>query len=178
MLCLDKRSLLVHEAYRWLGFTEVGGDNKGAVVEMFQKAVDGKAHGEPWCMSMQQYFLKQVDELAKILTFNDKELVISNQESHSIFKSEHCYTTWVKSPKVCRHEKPEPGFLAIWKSRFSDNGHTGIVVSVDGDEFKTIEGNTSPSTRGSQREGDGVFLKTRSGGIGSLQLKGFLNPWP
>jgi hypothetical protein len=112
------------------------------------------------------------------MTFNSGDYAISNQEDHFIYKSEHCWTTYQKTDKLCRSKNPLPGDIVIWKSRFGDNGHTGIVVSVDGDKFQTIEGNTSPGAAGSQRDGDGVFLKSRSGGIGSLELKGFLNPWP
>ena len=45
-----KERLLIHEAKRWVGVTEVGGNNRGQVVEIFQKAVGGVANGQPWCM--------------------------------------------------------------------------------------------------------------------------------
>ena len=44
-----KMRLLVWSARLWVGMTEVGGNNRGQVVERFQRAVDGKASGEPWC---------------------------------------------------------------------------------------------------------------------------------
>jgi hypothetical protein len=178
-LTLDKQSLLVHEARRWLDFTEQGGENKGQIVEMFQKAVDGKAWGEPWCMSFVQFCLDQVDKTARALTFDSRNYAIASLDSHVLYKTEHCATCWNKTNKVARRESPSPGDVVIWKSRFGSNGHTGIVVNVFSDgSFETIEGNTSPGITGSQRDGDGVFLKKRSGGIGSLKLLGFLNPWP
>jgi hypothetical protein len=47
---IKKTDLMIYEAKRWLNFVE-SGNNKGQVVEMFQKAVDNVAAGEPWCMS-------------------------------------------------------------------------------------------------------------------------------
>ena len=161
------------EAKRWLNFIEKGGNNKGEIVEMFQRAVDNKAEGEPWCASFTQYCIKQVDILAK-------ELMATNGRESEIFKSEHCWTMWVNSPPECKRNIPQFGFIAIWRHTMGTNGHCGIVVGVDSEsqEFTTIEGNTSPNNRGSQREGDGVFMKKRGSIIGDLQLIGFLNPWP
>lgn len=44
---------------------------------------------------------------------------------------------------------------------FWNGQHIGLVVRVDGDELKTIEGNTSSGNAGSQSNGGGVFPRTR-----------------
>jgi hypothetical protein len=44
-------------------------------------------------------------------------------------------------------------------------GHAGIVVSINGSNIETIEGNTDGS---GSREGDGVYRRTRKIEMGSL----------
>jgi lysozyme family protein len=153
---------LIAEAKKWIGIHEIGGNNKGPDVERFQKAVDGKASGEPWCMSFCQFCVKET------------EAVVGK---HSlIFRSEHCLTVWRRSPSSLRSTKPVAGSLVIWQHGTSENGHTGIVtdVSSDGKTFQTVEGNTSDSS-GVNREGDGVYANTRSiGGNGDMKVVGFL----
>ena len=64
-----------------------------------------------------------------------------------------------------------PGYVAPTGSivifKFS---HTGIVLSGEKSADITIEGNTSSGNRGSQRDGDGVFQRTRSHSI----IKGYV----
>ncbi|WP_267436299.1 CHAP domain-containing protein [Erwinia psidii] len=72
---------------------------------------------------------------------------------------------WNRS-KEYRVTSPQPGDVMIID--FGEGvGHTGIVLSVDGDVIKTIEGNTNES---GGREGYAVFSKTRS----ASWCKGFL----
>jgi hypothetical protein len=60
---------------------------------------------------------------------------------------------------------PPAGAIVIFN--FS---HTGIVVSGGRSSDITVEGNTSSGNRGSQRDGDGVFQRTRSHSI----IKGYV----
>jgi hypothetical protein len=145
---------------------------------MFQKIVDGKAQGEPWCMAFVQYCLFHVDLLCENLVVDGKP--VDKDEDNIIPLTEHCYTAWLQSPMLARMKYPEIGAIAIWKKRSSTAGHAGIVVGIkDEVEFFTVEGNTSDPDGGDQREGDGVYMKRRSMfGMGELELLGFLNPWP
>ena len=59
--------LLIFEARRWVGMTEIGGNNRGQVVEMFQRAVDGKASGEPWCAAFVFFCVGMVESMAAAL---------------------------------------------------------------------------------------------------------------
>ncbi|MCX8966794.1 CHAP domain-containing protein [Erwinia psidii] len=72
---------------------------------------------------------------------------------------------WNRS-KEYRVTSPQPGDVMIMDFG-KGAGHTGIVLSVDGDVIKTIEGNTN-ETGG--REGYAVFRKARS----ASRCKGFL----
>lgn len=160
---MRQHDLLVETAKSYIGIHEEGAANHGAQVEEFQKAVDGKAQGEPWCMAFVQFCVKKA----------------SKQDV--LFDSEHCMTAWFKSPICARYDATEtkvaPGFIAIWRHEGTSNGHTGIVVSVTKDEILTVEGNTSGGP-GVEREGDGVYLRPRSrSGSGKMRLIGFIDPF-
>ncbi|MEI6806740.1 MAG: CHAP domain-containing protein [Myxococcaceae bacterium] len=148
---LSKETLLIHEAKRWVSITEQGGNNRGQLVTLFQRAAGGLANGEPWCMAFVQFCIQAVDTLVA-------DCEGSTQKS-LLFKSEHC--------------------LCIWQQGQTASGHVGIIVDVNADgSIMTVEGNTSSGDAGNQREGDGVWLKRRClGANASLKLKGFLRVW-
>jgi uncharacterized protein (TIGR02594 family) len=156
--------LLIKEASKWVGVHEKGGNNKGAEVELFQKAVDGKASGEAWCMAFMQFCIKQVEASEGI---NSK-----------IFRSEHCMTVWNNSPEAIKTHTPEVGCIIIWRHGQTSNGHTGIITGIDVDgDFLTIEGNTADSSS-IIRDGDGVFSRVRSkNGSGEMKIVGFIKPF-
>lgn len=156
---LSRESILISEAKKWLGVTEKGGNNKGPEVEAFQRAVDGKAQGEPWCMSFVQFCL--------IKTGGDL-----------IARSEHCLTVWNRTDKAQRIPEPRSGCLMIWRHKGSDQGHVAIVEFTGLDGIHTIEGNTAPHRREVTREGDGVYQLIRSPkGEGTMEVVGYLWPW-
>ena len=51
---------------------------------------------------------------------------------------------------------PQAGDIAIYSF-----GHTGIVLSCDGQHLEAVEGNTSPDDKGSQDNGGGVYRRRR-----------------
>lgn len=153
---------LVEVAKRYIGTKESGGDNKGAQVEAFQKAVDGKAQGEAWCMAFVQFCINKVEE-------ETNETLKSK-----IFKSEHCLTVWNKTPVEQRLKVPEPGCLIVWQFGKTASGHVGIVTAVGPTKVDTIEGNTGDG-QGVVREGDGVYARKRSRtGTSDMKVLGFL----
>lgn len=152
----NKVQELIDIANTFVGTKEEGGDNRGPVVEQFQKIVDGVASQESWCMCFTQYCVKQIE----------KKYAVRSK----LFKSEHCLTVWNKSPKEMRLVEPEPGCLIIWNFVGTNNGHCGIVRKVGKDKVETIEGNTSGPSSEVVREGDEVAIKSRSK-IGSKTMK-------
>lgn len=172
-----KCSMLVKEAEKWVGVKERG-HNKGPEVEMFQKEVDGKAQGEPWCMSFVQFCINQVDRDFK-KTYPD-----ANRYPNWLYKTEHCLNCWNRTATEARiNHDLHPGSVIIWQ-HFKNNkatsaGHVGIIrkVLANGD-VETIEGNTKHRSGSVVREGDGVFImKRRLSYSGSFRIKGFLKPW-
>jgi len=168
-----KERLLAFEASRWVGTKEIGGDNRGQIVEMFQKAVDGKAQGEPWCLAFAQFCISIADQC-----FDAIQAASGSQSP--LKKTEHVLTLWKSAPILMQCE-PKPGCLMLW-NHWKDGvptslGHVGIVIAVNGDEIITVEGNTSGGP-GVTREGDGVFRRVRSQvGSGDMRVLGFLSVW-
>lgn len=169
-----KTKMLIAEAKRWVGTSEEG-NNSGQIIESFQKVVDGVAGKEAWCMAFVQSCLKYTRYYYDVF-------VGTTSGPANIPLTEHCMTAWNKTPAQFRSDKPVVGSVVIWNhyqnGKPSFNGHTGIVTGIKDDEFfTTIEGNTGPSA-GVQREGDGVYEKTRSvKGLGNMHVVGFLLPW-
>lgn len=165
----DAGDEVIKQALTFVGVSEEGGDNKGKQVEEFQKAVDGKASGESWCMGFAMFVL-----LAVAKAFNLKM---------RLFKSESCTEVWNKSPKECRVliDNLEPGDLLIWQYYGADGkptwkGHTGFFKQWARDgRLETIEGNTGPAVGEIEREGDGVYIKIRTKtGTAKMNLLGGL----
>lgn len=151
---------LIDIAKKYIGVKEEGGDNKGSMVELFQRSVDGKAQGESWCMAFVQYCLLELE----------KETSVKSK----IFKSEHCLTVWNNSPKELRLTKPEVGCLVIWQFKNSSQGHVGIVTKVNVNTIATIEGNTGTGAA-IERNGDGVYARVRSkAGGATMKVVGYL----
>lgn len=146
---------LIEFAKQYIGTKESGGDNKGELIVLFQKALDGKAAGEPWCMAFTQYCIMEVEKIQNIKS--------------KIYRSEHCLTVWNKSPKELRLKEPEVGCLIIWQYGDTINGHVGIVTKVNKNTVETVEGNTGNGS-GVVREGDGVYARKRSK-LGSEKMK-------
>ena len=171
----QRRKLLVYHA-QWIASirpTEQGGQNKGQLVEFFQKAVDGKAQGEPWCLAFVWACIQYVDGLCAH-AFDDQ------RDSH-LYPSEHVLTMWRNSP-AGRAALPSPGDLMLWNHHKAgiptEAGHVGIVVDVPGNGvIRTVEGNTS-SGEGVVREGDGVYERVRDrDGAGDMRVLGYLTVW-
>lgn len=152
--------LLIEEARKWIGVREIGGENRGPEVERFQKAVDGKAQGEPWCMAFVQFCLMEI-------TRGPIEIPVS----------EHCLTVWNRTPIRQRLFRPVPGSIMIWRFGDTTAGHVGIVTRSEDDYVWTVEGNTGPGA-GVVREGDGVYERVRlRQGSDAMRVVGWVWPW-
>jgi hypothetical protein len=167
---------LIDRARTFIGVTEQGGDNRGKDVEMFQRAVDGKASREAWCMCFVQHCVKETKAQLEKTGLYKKVFI-------TLYPSEHCMTVWNKTNPKYRRTEPKKGYVVIWQyyknGKATAQGHTGIVDSVSNDgksSMLTIEGNTGPGGA-IVREGDGVYAKTRSiSGSSSMKIVGFLVP--
>lgn len=185
----QKMAALVELAKSQIGVHETGGENSGEIIEMYQRVI-GRAEKEPWCIAFIQWCVRQID-----LKFGGKTILLPTESSQML---------WLKTPTSARIVKPVPGCIVVWTKWTTVSagphkpfdptyvpqpkdiplsiGHGGIVVDPfqkEGVDFvSTVEGNTSDSA-GINRDGDGVFLKSRLEQIttGSMRTTGYLLPW-
>jgi len=157
----DANEVLIHEAQGWVGTRETG-DNSGAAIEMFQRAVNPNPSRESWCADFAIYCVQQVEQ----------KLNVKSQ----LYRSELAQDLWYKSPTSMRKAVPAPGYLVIWRRGNSTLGHAGIIEAVNGDgTMSTIEGNTGPNVNVIVRDGDGVYRRTRTTiGTPIMSVLGFL----
>lgn len=137
------------------------GENKGEIIEMLQKTVDGKAQGEPYCLAF----------VMTVLAFVEKKLNMV-----SMLKStEGCLDLWnTTSPHLKTTRFPLPGYIAIWQHGNTSKGHAGLVLRVTDYYFKTIEANSWSPDGKSQ----GIHPHERLfDGDGSMKLLGFICPF-
>lgn len=168
----NARGLLVQAACSMVGIKELTGNNDGEWVSEIQKTVDGSADGEPWCMAFVQSMIAYVEFKTGIQS--------------PLFATEHCLTLWNKTQDVYKVKNiPLSGAIVIWRHGDTLNGHTGIVLDCDGNEFSAVEGNASgymvpvaSEIENVNRNGNGVFYTRRSKfRSGDMKVLGFLRPF-
>jgi hypothetical protein len=125
-------------AQKWVGITEVGA-NKGFsdnVFEQMMKNVGWKS-GEEWCM----YFTKAVH----FDTFKDDRDKIKNILNGSTQLSwTNAGNDKTGTYKQIKSGRPMIGDIAIWqRTTNKSKGHSAIVIKDEGNNFVTVEGNTS-----------------------------------
>ncbi len=128
------------------GVREQGGNNRGADVEAYQRATALPGTGWPWCAAFVTWCYERGGLLLR---------------DAGGFAAVAALRSWATR---AGHWRPrEPGYRpptgAIVVFTFS---HTGIVLFGGEQEDHTVEGNTSSGSRGSQRDGGGVFCRARS----------------
>jgi hypothetical protein len=161
------RALLVEAAKMCVGITEKTGRNDGPMVELIQETIGGHG-GEAWCMAFMQTCIAYVEQKLGVVSL--------------LAASEHCMTVWNDSPRLQRVQyNPLPGAIVIWRHGSSTNGHTGVVLACDENEFHAVEGNTTggENAKGEVvRDGGGVHFTVRNRkGNGDMKVMGFLKPF-
>lgn len=163
----NARLIFILAAQACVGIREIGGNNKGPIVELIQETIGG-ADKEPWCMSFVQ----------TCLAFAEYKTGIASK----VAPGELCSAVWNQTPKSMRVKKiPAAGAIAIWVYPPGTKGHTGVVIEYIGPKMATVEGNTEKglNTKGQiEREGGGVYAPERSTkSTPKMKLLGFLKPF-
>lgn len=119
------------------------GANHGKYVDDFLKSC-GLGSGYAWC--------------AAAINWVCEALSIPNPD-----KSDAAVIGWRNWAKANGRLRTDPsrGYLCGYLHA-NGTGHIGIVRSIDGNLIRSIEGNTSSGEKGSQRDGDGLYRRTRS----------------
>lgn len=166
----DARLLFRLAAAACVGIREEGGNNKGPIVQEFQKTCDGLASKEAWCMAYVQTIIAYVEVTLGVTS--------------PIPVSEHCMTVFSKTSVKYKVKKiPAPGAICIWNYVPGVSGHTGILdqYRVDAKKMNLYEGNTTSGLTAKgviERDGGGVYYTERSTvGSKKMVIKGFLIPF-
>ncbi len=137
-------------AQTFVGTKEATGRNDGAEVEMFLKSV-GRKKGDSWCAAFVSYCL---------ITANVKEPKIRSGLARDFKRSKGL----IDAKFVLRGTKKiKAGSIVGWEKMNTVFGHIGFTLTKWNKQFgTTIEGNTSSGESGSQSNGDGVYIRSRS----------------
>jgi len=115
-----KRHKLIDIAISQVGVKEETGNNDGPEVEAYLDSV-GLSKGNPWC--------------AAFLFWLHSEAGIDAPKSG-------WSPDWVKANRVQPKDVQPGDVFSLWSSKHNRYRHVGIVVEVDGNYIKTIEGNS------------------------------------
>lgn len=102
---------------------------------------------QPWCGTFQ--FWLEVQEFGLDTALKHFHMTKSSYVGYNVFSTRNAF------PSSKRSSKPQVGALVVFT-----HSHIGRVVSVSGNTFQTIEGNTSPATY--DRNGGQVARKSYS----------------
>ena len=161
--------LVVETAKRYLHVSESNGPNRSPEIDKFHEYA-GLPYGNPWCLMYTNYMWKEALDPYGLAPYT-KTARVSTFYKYAL---KHKYLYKVKFAKGLAYgvQTAEPGDAIVWLKNYNKNilvndgnpsGHTGFIVQETAPgQFDTIEGNTSSGNSGSQRDGDGVFLRKRS----------------
>jgi hypothetical protein len=168
---MNPNSRLIELMREHIGLREEG-ENRGELIDKFNLA-SGVPVGSPWCLSLIQYLVAQVDY----------ELGLKNK----LPKTASVMYLWgnCANKLLCG---PEPGTLVIWqmysKSGFPTSaGHVGVISHrVSSEVIQSIEGNTrgvDPASGIIDRDGKEVVEQRRvlNKNGRPMAYLGCLNPW-
>lgn len=159
--------------------------NTGVRVKEYQSATGLAGTGWAWCAA----FVTWCYEQAGLLLQNEAGFAaVAALEDWARAKSKDgkevrcgknradwtCKVQWATRSAKKPYRAP-PGAIVIF-----DYSHTGIVVQGKDAADDTVEGNTSAGGSGSQRDGGGVYLRTRTHGTvtGYVVLSAILDKGP
>jgi hypothetical protein len=165
----DKADLIVKKFLenekKYEGITEKTGHNDGPEIKMFLKSV-GLSEGFSYCQAFVYFNLNEACKL-----FNVKP---------SLYKSagvQMAYRMTIQNGiLVSPNTKLQPGMLLSFMHPGTSNGHETTILNDMGNYIvQTIEANTSSGNKGDQRDGGGIYIRTRNiKGFGGLTPMGII----
>jgi hypothetical protein len=137
---------------------EIGGQNCGPWVRLYMDGNEGASW--PWCAGFACFCLEQAAE-----TLGVALPITPSFSCDSLAASAKQQGRFLPPPGPADRTRIGPGSLFLSRRTSTDWVHTGIVVSVEGDYFRTIEGNTNDE---GSREGYEVCARIR--GFGAMDF--------
>lgn len=165
---------------KYLNLREKTNRNDGPIIDKMLRYC-GVPPRNSWCMAFVQWNYHEAAD----------SLVIRNP----LYRTARCSSFWwhamnnplkyyiIKPEDVMLGREINPGAIAIWRHGAAAknrnwNGHTGLAIKrLSSRQFLCREGNTQPGPSGNQREGGGVYDRTRGFGMGTtFEVQGFVVP--
>ena len=132
----------VDVALKEVGVHEIGGNNRGARIEEYQKAA-GARPGDSWCASFVYWCFVAA--------------AAQHGERNPCPRTPGALALWHRAPADAQLIKPTVGSVFV-VDHGKGHGHVGFVEAVGDSLIYTIEGNTNS---GGSSEGDAVMRRTR-----------------
>lgn len=161
---------------KYLNVRELTGKNDHPDIDKFLKYL-GLPKGLSWCAAYVLFAYKEAaDELGikQPLPRYGRVAMLKKACQQNPLKYR-----WITADEVrFGSVRLQPGDMPMWAHgtiRDGDfNGHIGMgLQQLSFVRFQDIEGNTSSGDSGSQREGNGVFIRTRTIAPGTFRILGF-----
>ena len=169
------QEIIIETAIKYVGQREKP-PNVGFIDSKFQELMEivGWNPSYAWCALFAELVWKESYSKYDSTIINELDELFSAGSVQTFLNFSHN-----KSWEI--NNKPIPGSLVTWQNYKNNKplwtGHTGIVIQVDEQNgiMETVEGNTNDS---GSREGEGVYLKTRSwlNQSDNFRIKGFIYP--
>lgn len=160
---------VVKKAKEFQFVRETNGPNRSPEIDKFHDYA-GLPYGNPWCLMYVNYMYHLTLSPYGFEPYT-KTARVSYLYKYAL---KHKYLYQVKFDKALAYgaQEAEPGDMVIWLKNYNENiivndanpsGHVGLIIEeIEPGKFRTIEGNTSSGDSGSQRDGDGVFVRIRT----------------
>jgi len=168
---------VTEKAIEYTYVREKTNNNDGIEVERWLKNV-GLSKGDPYCQSFVYSMFLETQPIMKGTMPMKTGRVSFNWEyaKKNPFKFKILTTNQIKLGIYTLRAGDIPVWSTSTDSITNFSGHTGLTIKqITNIYFKSIEGNTMPTSDGDQREGGGVFIRTRTIEPSyKFKLKGFI----
>jgi hypothetical protein len=145
----DTTSLHLRIAQGFVGTKELPG-NRGRWIDRWNKGA-GVSYGSPYCASFGKFCLDSAGALSPKIR---SALATAWLRNKSTISAKDVYFGMAVVPS---------GSCVIWRNGETISGHFGFFVKwIKKNVLYTIEANTSSGLKGSQRDGNGVYNRTRT----------------
>ena len=148
--CNTKQSPHIKIALGYVGVVEKEG-NRGVVIDSINRKY--AYIGAPYCASFISWILNKADKIKKVLTPK-----IRTARARKFITKNSISASEVLLKKIKLSKK----YIVIWGKGNTPFGHGGFTYKnwLNG-KGQTIEANTSSGKKGSQRNGTGIWIRTR-----------------
>jgi hypothetical protein len=161
---------LADVAMSQVGVREVGGNNRGPKIRVYQAASSLKPGPWPWCAAFVDWCVQQwlgYPEVKKWLGLKH----MTPEKWRPTTALAFGLIDWARKRPNTVTVLPESAKAKVGDIVVFDFSHTGIVVGVGARTIDVVEGNTNGRGTRDSETGDGVWLKKRNLSLARCYLR-------